>query len=83
MDFNDPNLTRTPRQSAHFYANVVKSHSLTIPDKYTNSEHYMWYSFIIFLILLVVIQCVYIMKGRVKKKENKSDPLIANVIRRG
>ncbi|XP_047505951.1 myrosinase 1-like [Pieris napi] len=30
VDFNDPNRRRTPRASAHYYAAVIKSHSLDL-----------------------------------------------------
>ncbi|KAL4705454.1 hypothetical protein ACJJTC_007026 [Scirpophaga incertulas] len=43
VDFDNPNRTRTPRLSAQFYASVVKSHSLNIPDqdKYILNKHYL------------------------------------------
>ncbi|KAJ8710351.1 hypothetical protein PYW07_009717 [Mythimna separata] len=31
VDFNDPERKRTPRASAHYYASVIKSHSLDVP----------------------------------------------------
>ncbi|RVE41892.1 hypothetical protein evm_013466 [Chilo suppressalis] len=34
VNFSDPERTRTPRQSARYYASVIKARSLDVPDTY-------------------------------------------------
>ncbi|XP_028172562.1 myrosinase 1-like [Ostrinia furnacalis] len=38
VDFEDPLRPRTPRRSAQFYADVIKSNSLDVAQKYRNDE---------------------------------------------
>ncbi|CAH0597133.1 unnamed protein product [Chrysodeixis includens] len=36
VDFEDPKRTRTPRESAYYYASIIKNHSLDVPANYTD-----------------------------------------------
>ncbi|XP_026727765.1 lactase-phlorizin hydrolase-like [Trichoplusia ni] len=38
VDFNDPKRTRTPRESAYYYASIIKNRSLDIPSNNTKPK---------------------------------------------
>ncbi|XP_075985585.1 myrosinase 1-like [Anticarsia gemmatalis] len=64
VDFNDPERTRTPRSSAHFYARIIKSHSLNVPTAHADELWRlqlfiaMWCRIVVLSALLGVSWCV-------------------------